>query len=109
MQKRRSSLSGFRGSKTTSRLDSGDGRWVEDFFEKKPSRRVNRSGRVSRTKRMWAGSSPVGKGIGLPLCCTDGVDTERRWWSGPRGERNSFYGVGLHRPLALAWVGLDLR
>src|SRR3979411_1813513 len=24
---------------------------------------------------------------GFPLCCTDGADTERRWWSGPRGER----------------------
>src|SRR3979411_1234913 len=46
---------------------------------------------------------------GFSLCCTVGGYTERRWWSGPRGDRNSFCGVGLLLPLALAWVGLDLR
>src|ERR1700694_2392927 len=45
---------------------SGAGSLVEAFLEKKPSRWAKRSGRVSRTRRTWAGSSPVGKGIGLP-------------------------------------------
>src|SRR3982074_1388650 len=57
---------GLRSSSTTSRFGSGVGNLVEAFFEKKPSRWASRCGRLSRTRRTWAGSSPVGKGIGLP-------------------------------------------
>src|SRR3982074_140061 len=57
---------GLRSSSTTSRFGSGVGNLVEAFFEKKPSRWASRCGRLSSTRRTWAGSSPVGKGIGLP-------------------------------------------
>src|SRR3982074_299416 len=57
---------GLRSSSTTSRFGSGVGNLVEAFFERKLSRWTSRCGRLSRTKRTWAGSSPVGKGIGLP-------------------------------------------
>src|ERR1700716_1309560 len=57
---------GLRSSSTTSRFESGIGNLVEAFFEKKPSRWASRCGRLLRTRRTWAGSSPVGKGIGLP-------------------------------------------
>ena len=56
----------LRSYSTTSRFGSGNGSVLEAFFEKKPSRWASRSGRLSRTRRTWAGSSPVGKGIGLP-------------------------------------------
>src|SRR3982074_3230116 len=57
---------GLQTSSTTSRFGSGDGNLVEAFFEKKPSRWASRSGRLSRTRRIWAGSSSVGERIGLP-------------------------------------------
>src|SRR4030081_3002600 len=57
---------GLRSSSTTSRFGSGDGSMLEAFFEKKPSRWASHFGRLSCTRRTWAGSSPVGKGIGLP-------------------------------------------
>src|ERR1700716_2807938 len=58
-------LRGLRSSSTTSRFGSGVGNLVEAFFEKKPSRWASRCGRLSRSRRTWAGTSPVGKGIGL--------------------------------------------
>src|SRR3982074_784018 len=57
---------GLRSSSTTSRFGSGDGSVLEAFFEKKPSRWASRSGRLSRTRPTWAGSSTAGKGVGLP-------------------------------------------
>src|ERR1700716_2122774 len=57
---------GLRSSNITSRFGSGDGNVLEAFFEKKPSRWASCSGSLSSTRRTWAGSSPVGKGIGLP-------------------------------------------